>query len=61
VTRPAAWDADVQNLKELLREAAERGPNGQWAAHPAFGKLSGKDYGCLIYKHFNHHLTQFSV
>lgn len=41
--------------------AAARGPSGSWAEHPAFGNMSGKDYGALIYRHFNHHLTQFGV
>lgn len=60
-TKPSAWDADIARLRRELAAAAERGPHGQWAAHPAFGKLRGKDYGCLIHKHFDHHLGQFGV
>lgn len=61
VTQPGELAADVERLKGLLDEAVARGASGNWATHPAFGKLSGKDYGVLIYKHFNHHLEQFGV
>ena len=58
-TRPEAWEADRARLRALLHAAAERGPDGSWAVHPAFGKISGKDYGVLIYLYFDHHLRQF--
>ncbi|MGH9801334.1 MAG: DUF1569 domain-containing protein, partial [Blastocatellia bacterium] len=29
--------------------------------HPAFGKLSTKDWGALTYKHMDHHFRQFGV
>lgn len=60
-TKPAAWDVDVQRLRDTLRAASARGPNAHWPPHPIFGDLSGKAYGTLIYKHFDHHLGQFSV
>ena len=58
---PGEFKADISTLRELVNAAAQRGPEGKWATHPAFGDISGKTYGALIYKHFNHHLTQFSV
>jgi len=61
VTRPGEWSSDVSNLKQLLASTARRGPNAPWAEHPAFGKLSGRQYARLIYKHFDHHLKQFGV
>jgi hypothetical protein len=27
--------------------------------HPFFGKLTADEWGCLMYKHLNHHLKQF--
>ena len=60
-TKPTSWDADLVRLRSLLRDAAQRGPHGSWSPDPAFGKLSGRDYGCFLYKHFNHHLVQFGV
>lgn len=32
-----------------------------WAASPAFGKTSGKEWSQLHAKHLDHHLRQFSV
>lgn len=60
-TQPAEFRADVSTLREQLNAAAQRGASGQWAPHPAFGRISGKMYGDLIHKHFDHHLSQFSV
>lgn len=60
-TQPAGWDADLARLRSLLREAAQRGPDGRWSPDPAFGKLSGRDYGVFLFKHFDHHLGQFGV
>ena len=60
-TKPTQWQADVNTLREQLNGAVQRGENGKWAPHPAFGKISGKMYGTLIYKHFDHHFRQFGV
>jgi hypothetical protein len=60
-TQPSGWDADLARLRSLLRQAAQRGPEGQWSPDPAFGKLSGRDYGFFLFKHFDHHLGQFGV
>jgi hypothetical protein len=58
---PESWLSDVAALKALLARAAANGPSGTWAMHPAFGRLSPRDWGALIHKHVNHHLTQFGV
>jgi hypothetical protein len=60
-TRPSEFEADRQRLSERVRKAGERGPNAPWAVHPAFGQMSGRDYGVLIYRHVDHHLRQFGV
>ena len=60
-TKPSDWQADLSAAREHLRAAAERGPGGKWARHPAFGDVSGTLYGVFIYKHFDHHLRQFGV
>ena len=59
-TQPTEWEADLARLRSLLRDATIRGPQGSWSPDPAFGRVSGRDYGYLLYKHFNHHLQQFS-
>jgi hypothetical protein len=29
--------------------------------HTFFGRMSGEEWGCLVYKHLDHHLRQFGV
>jgi len=60
-TPPADWDADRSLLRALLVRVAARGPTAEWPPHPAFGRLSGRAWGVLIHRHFDHHLTQFGV
>ena len=60
-TKPVDFNRDRERLIELVRQAGARGPNASWAVHPAFGDISGKDYGVLLYRHFDHHLRQFGV
>ena len=61
ITRPAEWAADLQRLRDLLSATAARGASASWASHPAFGDISGRDYGVLFYRHFDHHLGQFGA
>lgn len=61
ITKPTDWDADLHHLRDLLAKTAKRGESASWATHPAFGKIDGKAYGTLIYRHFDHHLGQFGV
>lgn len=58
---PESWSLDIAALKTLIDRAAANGPDGTWARHPAFGALSAHDWGVLIHKHVNHHLTQFGA
>ena len=60
-TQPSDWRSDVASVRDVLRAAAERGPDGRWARHPAFGEVSGTLYGVFIHKHVDHHLRQFGV
>jgi hypothetical protein len=60
-TQPTNWEADTAKLRSLLKNAAKRGPAEPWSPDPAFGRVSGRDYGYFLYKHFDHHLQQFGV
>lgn len=60
-TQPSDWQADLAAARVQLLAAARRGPEGQWARHPAFGDVSGKLYGVFVHKHVDHHLRQFGV
>jgi uncharacterized protein DUF1569 len=58
---PGEWAGDVAELKTLLDRFVTRGPTAPTAEHPAFGRLTGKSWGVLVYKHMDHHLRQFGV
>jgi hypothetical protein len=51
-----------QRLIELINRFVQRGPaeTGK-ATHAFFGKLSGDEWGELMYKHIDHHLQQFGL
>lgn len=48
-------------LQRLIGDLGTRRDQKTWPIHPAFGKLSGKAWGALMYKHADHHLRQFGV
>jgi len=60
-TQPTDWPSDLGAVRGQLKAAADRGPDGKWARHPAFGDVSGRLYGVFIHKHIDHHLRQFGV
>ena len=60
-TRPTMWDADRAALRTLIHRFAERGEQAPWPASPAFGKISGRAWGVLAYRHLDHHLRQFGA
>ena len=58
---PNEWAADVRTLTTVMDRFAARGPTGPWPDHPAFGRLSPRAWGVLVYRHMDHHLRQFGV
>lgn len=54
-------DGSKSELARLLRVFAERANAPTWPDHPAFGKLSARAWGVLVYRHCDHHLRQFGV
>ena len=58
---PEDWEADIHTLVTLIRRFAQRSPGDAWPPHPAFGALSGEDWGVLVYRHIDHHLQQFGI
>lgn len=56
---PESWDGDRRELATLLDRVAKRGPNGTWPRSVAFGKITGRDWGVLTWRHVDHHLRQF--
>jgi uncharacterized protein DUF1569 len=58
---PREWDNDVADLQLLLARAASARVTDTWPEHPAFGRLSKRAWGVLIYRHMDHHLKQFGA
>lgn len=55
-------EAKAQFAETLERMVAAGGdPDFRWAPHAAFGRLTPKDWGCLIDKHIEHHWKQFGI
>lgn len=59
-------DRDFEREKELLKEKIilfqNNGPEKCTThPHPFFGKLTSEQWGIGVYKHLDHHLTQFGV
>ena len=58
---PRDWHADVADLQALVHRFTPRGAAGRWPEHPAFGTLSERAWGVLVYRHMDHHLKQFGA
>ena len=67
-TAPEFLHAEEEHFGEnliALRSTLERfvasGEGGHREPHPAFGQISPKAWGRLMYRHLDHHLRQFGL
>lgn len=60
-TASTEWEEDLARLEALIERFPERDRGGTWPAHPLFGKMSGRAWGVLGYRHLDHHLRQFGA
>jgi hypothetical protein len=60
-TKPTTFEADKKELIRLLEEFSARTGQTQWPEHALFGECSREDWAKQIYRHCDHHLTQFSA
>ena len=59
--RAVVWGDELAQLTETFdRFVAMRDRTG-WPDHPAFGSMQPKILGVLVYRHLDHHLTQFGA
>ena len=59
---PNSWNADLTELRAVCDLVAARSADALgWPPHPAFGRLTPRAWGVLIYRHMDHHLRQFGV
>jgi hypothetical protein len=59
--QPEAWDTEVARFRAAVAALIKRPRNGPWPVHVVFGKISGAQWGRLLYRHTDHHFTQFGV
>lgn len=58
---PEGMEPDLSTLAECLESFARSRHRRDWPCHPALGKLSGRAWARLGYRHMDHHLRQFGV
>lgn len=54
-------DVSKREIVRLVNAIAERQSEKEWPDHPAFGKLGGRGWGVLGWRHIDHHLRQFGL
>jgi hypothetical protein len=58
---PRAYTDEIADVQALLARAGSARTTDTWPEHPAFGALSKRAWGVLIYRHMDHHLRQFGA
>jgi hypothetical protein len=62
VSDPRDFEAERTRLATTIDRFIQRGPEAAGReTHAFFGRLSGAEWGRLMYKHLDHHLRQFGV
>ena len=54
-----SWHGEVAELVALLERLGREPADRVWPEHPAFGRLTRRAWGVLVYRHTEHHLRQF--
>ena len=60
-TSPGQWRTDVAALHALVDRTARKDPAAAWGIHPVFGRVTGREWRLLCWRHLDHHLRQFGV
>ena len=55
------WGNEVAELERALDRLVSQHGRQDWPDHPAFGSMSRRAVGVLVYRHVDHHLRQFGV
>ena len=53
------WIAELVDLEAAIDRLAAKSAAAAWPDHPAFGAMSHRAWGTLVYRHTDHHLRQF--
>jgi hypothetical protein len=52
---------EQREFVKIAEKTAAKPASDQWPDHPAFGPLTYKAWGKLVFRHTDHHLKQFGV
>jgi hypothetical protein len=55
------FQSELKQFQETFQKLAQGPAAIKCWNHPFFGKMTVEDWGCLMYKHLDHHLTQFNL
>jgi Protein of unknown function (DUF1569) len=58
---PSNWNSDLAALHDAIATFPEPAAGAPLPDHPAFGKMTKRDWAVLLDRHVDHHLTQFGV
>jgi hypothetical protein len=58
---PGEWTDEIARLEKAISTFSAQQTRRDWPLHPLFGRMSGRAYGVLAYRHTDHHLRQFGV
>jgi|ERR1035438_6737813 hypothetical protein len=62
VKDPKDFDAECRRLATTIDRFIRRGPGlADQQIHTFFGRMTGDEWGRLMYKHLDHHLRQFGL
>ena len=57
----AELKVEQEEFKRIAERTASKAASDRWPDHPAFGTMSHKAWGRLVFKHTEHHLRQFGL
>ncbi len=60
-TKPTDFESDRNSLLELMNKFYATDDNYKLSSHAALGILTREQFGIYLWKHLNHHLSQFGV
>lgn len=60
-TKPIDFETDKKTLLGYIEKFCSMPTDYQWSEDFKFGKVNGKEWSILTYKHLHHHLKQFGV
>lgn len=55
------WISELVEVEAAIERLAAKSPTSAWPDHPAFGSMSHRAWGALVYRHTEHHLKQFGA